>query len=359
MEAWNLYLKFLDLFFTTAWFWSPFILAIIFFDTWMYYIQRAYWRKLDWMILEVKPPREVENSPKNMEQIFAGLWGVFGTVGNKYEKYIKGMMQDYFSFEIVGINGTIHFYLRTLRKYRNVVEAQVYSQYPQAEIKEAEDYVSKLPLSLPDKNWNLWGCKLALGNNEAYPIRTYQHLVEITKADLQFFDPLAGLMEIMAKLQNGEQIWIQVLFRPIDDKWQKETLKIAYKILGKKAEAPVEGIIRQDLRTWGEALGDFGHEFLTGTAAVPAVKKETNEPPSLAQFLSTGEKARIEGIEEKAAKKGYEAKVQWVYIGRKEIFTMAYVAAIMGIFNQFSNLNMNVLRPDKKTMTKANYLFAK
>ncbi|MEK7160759.1 MAG: hypothetical protein AAB724_01900, partial [Patescibacteria group bacterium] len=140
MEAWNLYLKFLDLFFTTAWFWSPFILAIIFFDTWMYYIQRAYWRKLDWMILEVKPPREVENSPKNMEQIFAGLWGVFGTVGNKYEKYIKGMMQDYFSFEIVGINGTIHFYLRTLRKYRNVVEAQVYSQYPQAEIKEAEDY---------------------------------------------------------------------------------------------------------------------------------------------------------------------------------------------------------------------------
>ncbi|MGA3094614.1 MAG: phosphoribosylformylglycinamidine cyclo-ligase [Dehalococcoidales bacterium] len=97
-----------------------------------------------------------------MEQIFAGLWGSFGTVGNKYQKYMKGMIQDYFSFEIVGANGTIHFYVRVIRKYRDLIEAQIYSQYPQAEIKEVEDYAKSIPLDMPNKNWDLWGTKLKL-----------------------------------------------------------------------------------------------------------------------------------------------------------------------------------------------------
>lgn len=359
MEAFQIYLNFLNLFLDTSWIWSPFILAIIFFQSWMYYIQRLHWRKLDWVMLEVRPPKEIESSPKNMEQIFAGLWGSFGTIGNKYEKYIKGVLQDYFSFEIVGLNGEIHFYLRTLRKFRNLVEAQVYSQYPQAEIIEAQDYAAKLPVDVPGKNWNLWGCRLRLSNKEAFPIRTYPHLIDEIKTDQPFFDPLAGLMELMGKLQIGEQIWIQILFRPEADAKRNELVKEAYKILGKKAAAPAEGVIALDLRTWGEALYETGYSFLFDKSAPAKAKDKTSDMPSLAQFLSPGEKDMVKGIEEKASKKVFESKIQFAYIGRKEVFTMAYVSAIMGIFSQFANLNMNALRPDPPTMTKANYAFAK
>jgi len=359
MEVIQLYLNFLNLFLETSWVWSPFILAILFFQSWMYYIRRLYWRKLDWVLLEVKPPKEIESSPLNMEQIFAGLWGSFGTVGNKYEKYIKGMIQDYFSFEIVGLNGEIHFYLRVLRKYRNLIEAQVYSQYPQAEIKEVEDYAKKLPADVPGRNWNLWGSRLKLSNKEAYPIRTYPYLIDEVKTDQPFFDPLAGLMEVLGKLQPGEQIWIQMLFRPEADTKRNDLMKEAYKILGKKTAAPAEGVIMADIRTWFESFFDTIHVHVFEEPAPVKAKDKTNDLPSLAMYLSSGEKEMIEMIEKKASKKIFESKIQFAYIGRKEIFSMTYVAAVFGIFSQFANLNMNSLRPDPLSITKANYAFAK
>jgi len=359
-EIFTIYLNFLDFFFRVAWIWLPIFLAVIFFESWMYYIQRWYWRQLDWIMLEVKPPKEVESSPKNMEQIFAGLWGVIGTVGYKYEKYILGKTQDYFSFELVGINGEAHFYLRTLSKFRDLVEAQIYSQYPQAEIKEVPDYVWSVPADVPNKNWNLWGARLKMANEDVYPLRTYVELMDVAKTDQPFFDPMAGLMEVFGKLKQGEQVWLQILFRPIDDVWQKKAKAIADKLLGKRPPEKKEGIFAMEARTWYEAFYDAAYAIIAGDIAPPRDKKDNkNEPYSLAMHLSQGDKDVIQGIELKASKKGFESKVNFVYIGRSDIFTMANVSATMGIIAQTANLNMNSLRPDPKTITKANYLFAK
>lgn len=357
-EVFNFYLKFLNSFFETTWLWSPFLLIIIFFKSWMYYIQRFYWRNLEWIILEVKPPREIEKTPKNMEQIFAGLWGSFGNVSTKYQKYVQGRFQDYFSFEVVGINGEIHFFLRILKKYRNLVEAQIYSQYPQAEIKEVADYVSNVPADIPGKKWDLWGCRLRLDRESVYPIRTYQHLIDLTKSDQPFLDPLASLMEFMGKLKYGEQLWIQLVFRPVQDDWRDKARALADKLLGKKA-ASLEGVIKTDIRTWKESIQNVTHEFLVNKSLTSKAEIKKEEPHSLMMFLSPGEKDIITGIEEKASKKGFEAKIQWAYLAQRDIYSGASISATMGIFNQFANLNMNSLKPDPHTMTKAFYAFAK
>lgn len=362
-EAFTTYLNFLDFFFGVAWMWLPIFLAAAFFKSWMYYIQRWYWHQLDWILLEVKPPKEVESSPKNMEQIFASLWGAFGTVGYKYEKYIKGFQQDYFSFELVGLNGEAHFYLRILKRFRNLVEAQIYSQYPQAEIREVQDYVGTVPADVPNKNWNLWGCRLAMTGQgpypSAYPIRTYVDLMDVAKTDQPFFDPIAGLMEVFGKLRQGEQIWLQILFRPADDAWQKKSKAVSDKLLGKKAPEKKETFFAMDRRTWRESVYDVGYAIITGNPAPPRVKDKKDEPHSLALFLSPGEKDIIAAIELKAGKKGFESKVNFVYISRSDIFTMANVSAPMGIIAQMANLNMNSLKPDPKLITRAYYLFAK
>jgi hypothetical protein len=75
--------------------------------------------------------------------------------------------------------------------------------------------------------------------------------------------------------------------------------------------------------------------------------------------LSPGEKEAVTGIEEKASKKGYQVKIQWAYIARRDVWYQGSISAIMGIFSQFANLNMNSLRPDPDTMTKAYYGLAK
>jgi len=362
-EALNTYFKFLDLFFGVVWIWLPIFLAVIFFKSWMYYIQRWHWRQMDWVLLEVKPPKEVESSPKNMEQIFAGLWGAFGTVSYKYEKYIKGVMQDYFSFELVGYNGEAHFFLRTQKKLRNLVEAQIYSQYPQAEIREVPDYVWNVPADIPNKKWNLWGCRLAMTAPgpfpSAYPLRTYVDLMDVAKTDQPFFDPIAGLMEVFSKLRQGEQIWLQILFRPAPDGWQKKARSVADKLLGKKETAPPETIFAMDRRTWWESFYDVLYALVTGQPAPLRVKDKKDEPHSLALFLSPGEKDIIAAIELKAGKKGFDAKINFVYISRSDIFTMANVSAPMGVIMQTANLNMNSFRPDSKTITKSHYFLAK
>jgi len=135
-ETFKLVYKFI---FDLWWLWLPIVLGIVFFESWMYYIQRVYWQGINRIILEIKPPRDIDQSPKIMEHVFAGFWGIFGTVANKYQKYFQGVIQDYFSFEIVGNNGEIHFFLRIPAKYRNLAEAQIYGHYPQAEIREVED----------------------------------------------------------------------------------------------------------------------------------------------------------------------------------------------------------------------------
>ncbi len=306
----------------------PVVLAIVFFEAWMYYIRRVYWQGINWILLEVKPPRDVERTPKIMEQVFAGFWGIFGTVANKYQKYVQGMLQDYISAEIVGINGEIHFFFRIPAKIRNFVEAQIYSHHPQAEIREVEDYVTNVPADIPNKNWDLWGTRVRLAKNEAYPIRTYiQHVDIVTRpTSPPFIDPLAGLMEVMSKLREGEQIWIQLLFRPVDDSWVAKSAEEVSKLMAKARPAAVP----------------------TEEGAVVRL-----------QMLSPGEREVVALIEQKAAKKGYQAKLQFIYFGRREIFSMANVGATFGLFNQFAALNANSLKPDPLTITRASYLFAK
>ena len=337
----------------------PVCLCVVFFESWMYYIQRVYWGKLDWVILEVRPPRDIESTPKAMEQVFAGLWGSFGTVSTKYQKYFLGMMQDYFSFEVVSINGEIHFYLRGLRKYRDVMEAQVYSQFVHAEIREVEDYVFNIPLNFPNKTWDMWGCKLQLDREEYYPIRTYQHMIDLTKTDQPFLDPLAGLMEVMSKIRQGEQIWIQILFRPKADAWRVQARALADKLFGRKPKAKAEGFFMFDIRTWFESFYNVVYEIFTDTPGPYAgAAKEEDKDKATLMMLSPAERDIIAGIEEKAAKKGYECKMQFCYLFKKEVANIGNVAAIMGIITQFANLSMNSLRPLPKTITsRAYYLF--
>lgn len=359
LEVLDLYSKYLSLLLNASWIWSPVCLCVIFFESWMYYIQRVWWGKLDWVILEIKPPRDIESTPKAMEQIFAGLWGAFGTVSTKYQKYFLGMKQDYFSCEIVGINGEIHFYIRGLRKYRDMVEAQVYSQYSHAEIREVPDYVFNVPLNLPNKNWDMWGCKLELDREDYYPLRTYPLLIDLTKTDQPFLDPLAGLMEVMSKLRQGEQIWIQILLRPIEDKWREKARALADKLFGRQPKPKAEGLIKFDIRTWFESISNVLHEIFTNQPGPYAgVVEEEKKDRALLMMLSPVERDIVAGIEEKAGKKGFGCKVQWGYLFKKEMMSMGNVAAVMGIINQFAHLNMNSLKPVRKTITaRAYYLF--
>ena len=93
------------------------------------------------ILLAIDVPRDNEQSPKAVENIFSHLYGILLSRNNLYEEYWEGRHQDYFSMELVSIEGYVQFLVYTMEEYRDIVESAFYSQYPNAEITQVEDYV--------------------------------------------------------------------------------------------------------------------------------------------------------------------------------------------------------------------------
>ena len=308
---------------------------------------------MKWVLLEVRPPREIERDPRAMEQIFTGLHGFHRRPIFK-ERFFLGEVQEWFSFEIVGLGGEVHFYIRALEKFRNQVEAQIYAQYPQAEIFEVDDYTRFVPADIPNKDYDLWGADMILAKDDAYPILTYPVFRKETLALEEMVDPIASLTEVLSRLQEGEQIWIQTLFRPIlEKKWEEKVRAIKDKLIGRKKEKK-PGLIEGEIVGLAKASREKVEQLFTGQWSEEKVE-EKKPTPALITLLSQAEKDVITAIERKAAKVAYETVIRFVYLGKREVFNKANASAVFGCYKQFNAQDINSFKPGPRTITRVSY----
>ncbi len=337
------------------------ILSGIFKKEWMDYIRGGYAKSLEWVNIEIQIPKEEGLGPKAAEQIFAGINGT-GSKGTLVERFVKGKTPDYFSFEIVGVNGEIHFFIRTLEKHRNLLESLIYAQYPTAMISEAGNYTDAISKDAPNKNYDLFGTELILANEPHYPIRTYEFFED--KLAKRIVDPLSSFSEILSRLQEGEMLGIQILVRAVNDDWKKESDKAVAKLTGKKvAPTPKTGMedlterVKWDAKDWLNNLW----RGITFREVDPQIYPEDKAPEgvgtSLIQHLTPGEKDQVKAIEAKSAKVGFESKVRILYYAKRDVMNIGRFGAVMGAFKQFSAQNMNSFKPDSEKTTKVDYLF--
>ena len=71
------------------WIYIPLILFLLAKGLWLKSARQKFIEKMDWVLLEVKPPAEIKKTPRAMEQFFAGLHGCQRTPNWK-EKNLKG-----------------------------------------------------------------------------------------------------------------------------------------------------------------------------------------------------------------------------------------------------------------------------
>ncbi len=343
------------------WIIAPVALFFILRELWLNYVQKNYIDSLKWVFLEVRIPKEVVKTPKAMEQIFAGLHGTEGSP-NFVEKWFKGELPDWFSLEIISQGGKVHFIIRTLEKYRNLVEAQVYAQYPDAEIAEVEDYTTSLPLKIPSNDYEVWGSELILTKKDAYPIRTYPYFFEEAKEE-ERIDPLAALSEILSNLTLDEHIWIQILVSPTDEKWKKEGEKLVEKLIGKKVEFAKGGMVLEEAHSWFEVTKEAMHELFFGPlfASESKSKKEQDRhsPENLIMYLTPGQREVVAEIEKNIAKLGFKTLIRCIYWAKADIFSSANKAAIVGAFKQFNTQNLNGFKTNGKISPSVDYFFVK
>lgn len=350
IQAWTILL------WVFSWWWI--VLPIIFVRTawhlWLLYIRTKYIAGLKWTLLEIRIPKEVLRTPKAMEQIFSGLHGSHGA-GNKIDQYIKGKVAGWISCEIVSLGGQTHFFVRLPEALRNLLESQVYGQYPKAEIFPVEDYVTSVPADAPNEEWDVWGTDLMLTKPDAYPIRTYEYFFgrEGSVKEEYHLDPLASLMEVLGNLQPGENLWLQVLIQTAGDKWKKDGEELIAKIAGKKPKSK-EPTLLQEVQGMFTGIGSV----LSGQGAAPK-KPEKEAPLSTVTMLTPGEREVLAAVEQNISKLGFSAKVRIVYTAPRKVFNRGNVAAVMGVFRQFNTQHMNGFRPNKITAASVDYFFKK
>jgi hypothetical protein len=173
-------------------------------------IKRKYGEK--YTVLQVRVPKENESGPIVAEQIYATLHGI-QTKFSFWQK-LKGYSSDNVSFEIASVSRVIKFYVAFPEKLRNLVEGQIYAQYPDVEIEDCKDYAKNVNFIE-----NAVGTELKFTDSDIFPIKRYPQFED--KLTRLAVDPIAGITSSLVKFEDPvDQAWIQVVVTPMRDKWR-------------------------------------------------------------------------------------------------------------------------------------------
>ena len=302
--------------------WMP-IVAVLVFLTWRNYRRIEEFTPIESVLLVLEIPRTNDKQELAAEQLFASLHGI---LRDNKELRLSGGQQEHISFEIASVNGQIRFYVWVPKTLQSFVEGQIYSQYPTVQIHQAnEDYTEH------ERDHEVaYSTELTLTTDEFLPIRTFQNF-EV--------DPLAGVTGTLAKLETtGEELWIQVLARPIPDDWQHAADRYINNIKSGR----------------GLSLPGLGGsmQWIVGILGALWQPPEQGVGQSTAVELSDRDKTRISEAEKKATKLGYEVKIRLVYMGESNTNAKLRMQALVGTFKQFNSTNLNGFRAVKGAFGK-------
>lgn len=343
---------------TAMWFlfasggWVVFVPMLIFMGKELYMdsIQTKFAGKLKFKLFRISVPHAHEQTVKAVENMFAQLAGAHSSI-SALEQYIDGAFQASLSIEIASVEGKISFYIRGVDKIRDLIEAAVYAVYPDAEIVEVSeaDYVKLVPHAFPDPAYDAWGAELIPVTADPYPLKTYRDFEDMVSGE--FKDPLSATFEVLSRLNKGEHFWYQILLTPTDQSgFRSRAKKVINELKGIK-EAPKDSIA--DLIV----LGPLRFLGILGSPSAPT-KPELDKRMT---GLTGGEKFILESVERKASKIGFECKMRFIYIAKREVFSKPRIAtSFIGAIKQFNTFNMQAIKPDfKKSGMSSSIIFFK
>lgn len=191
--------------------WLPVVLFFIFFERWMAFIQKQF--KLDQgnVTLEILIPEEIYKSPLAMELVLSHLFQK-ASPDNLVQTYWDGKHPPTFSLELVSDGGRVRFFINTPRKkFKNIIEAQLYSQYPGIEVRELPvDYTAEIDNNLDA--FDFFSIHFGLKKDEVYPIKTYiDYGLDENPKEEEKIDPITQMLDTLGSIGPHERIWIQVL----------------------------------------------------------------------------------------------------------------------------------------------------
>jgi len=316
--------------------WLPVALGIVFWITWIHYIRFAYWFSpmCESVLLEIQLPPEVEKTPLAMEAFLTALAQTGGETTFVHRIW-RGQTRAIFSLEIASNEGRIGYYLHCRKSWKDIVEARLYGQFPEARITVVEDYASKVPFNLED--YNLFGSEYKKREVAALPIKTYidWELDKNPDKPENTVDPITNILELLGTMGKGEHYWLQIMLRARkSDEWYGFYLsKDSY------------------LDTAKEAIKKITQTAIDRAKDLTTDEMEKNKVGSRGAMLMTEtEKRQVEAIERSRGKLVFDCGIRVAYISRKENTRGINNANVIRFFTPFMSMGLtNVLGPTRGT----------
>ena len=336
--------------FFVSWGWIIFVGLMLWMITqaWLVRVQTKYGAKKEWILLKITVPKATEQTPRAVENLFASLAGAHSPI-SFVEKWFLGHTQSPMAVEIASIDGNVSYYMHAERRLRDLMEASVYAQYPDAEIHEVPDYALNVPSHYPDEEWDMWCTEMIPVKPDSYPLKTYPEFEDAVSGE--FKDPLSSMLENFSRLGPGEQAWYQIVITPT---YQREEGARAEKLIAKLKGVP-EKPHKKNILDHATDLPFIAArttvDFLMGSELGGGEHKKEDKKELIPRMmaLSPGERYILEAIERKASKIGFLSKVRFVYVGKKNVMMKARaVQPFIGAIKQMNTFNMQALKPDSK-----------
>jgi hypothetical protein len=256
-------------------------------------IKTAAWEKksLKTQVFQVRLPQTNEVEISAADQLYSGLNGIAGQLG-KIKKFLSA--RDFVSFEIVAFPENIRFYVVTPEKIASLVEKQINSAYPDAEISPAKDY------NIFPEATKVAYAAMELKGDQYKPIKTYEELNT---------DSMSVITGSMGKLQKGEAIAYQLVITPAGSDWRNDGKKYVNKVRDNNSDPEKKKIDVQD------------------------------------DVLSN--------IEKKTEKIGFFADLRIVAVSPHQESANANLSAVIGALDQFKNESGNHFSKSKTEVGKA------
>jgi hypothetical protein len=309
----------------TAPIWLPVTTFFLFYEYWLYYVRKDYDLKQGRVTLEIKIPQDVFKSPEAMDLVLSQLYQT-ASPDNHIQTYWDGKNPPTFGLEIVSRHGDIRFYISTPeKKYKNLVETQLYSQYPGIEVKKLEiDYTAEIPWDT--EKYAYFSLHMGLKKADAYPIKTYIDFgMDKLPKEEEKIDPLNSILETLGALGPGEHAWIQILISANRETTLKEGSLGKVPDWKDDAREEIKNIIVKANERAGIDL--------------------TKEGQTLSMMnLSDGEKETIKAIERSLSKSAFNVGIRVMYIAEKSNFQIGdRIPGLITAWRSFDDLNRNAI----------------
>lgn len=272
-------------------------------------------RANDLVMVEIRVPKKYEREEyenlKTIAEITSIMDQLFSSLASLYQVGIKGILygQPIISFEIVAKEKEIIFFVGVPRNLQNLVQKQIHSFYPNANIEPSGDFrIFKEGLET--------ACGMIhTSRSYIYPIKTYNELTS---------DSISNITNTLSKIGDDSRAALQILIRPVSQGWRGQIDWTVRKIQEGKG-APL------GISIWNKG-SYFLSEFLSGVS---------QDKQSEIRKTTPLQEETIKLLTQKSSKTGFVCQIRIVSLSQTKEEAKANLKNIFSSFGQFSAPDRN------------------